>query len=121
MAQTCLTAEQTRDSYANNMVDSRRLSHSVRAFLLPGLCVAVIAFFGWHMLAGEGGLLALGGHRTELAQLESQAAETAARRADLERKVALLGDRAEPDYTEELVRERLGLVRDDEIIVRLDD
>ena len=33
----------------------------------------------------------------------------------------MLGDRIEPDYGEELVREKLGLVHDDEIIVRLED
>ena len=87
--------------------------------LLPGLCAALLSFFGWHALVGETGLLALGGYKAEQAQLEAKAEALAERRENLERKVALLGDRAEPDYAEELVRSRLGLVREDEIIVRL--
>ena len=100
---------------------TQRLHHHVHPVLAPAACVALLAFFGWHALTGETGLLALGGYKAEQARLEVEAERKAAERTALERKVALLGDRVEPDYAEELVRKRLGLVRDDEIIVRLDD
>ncbi len=93
----------------------------IRPVAAPAICVMALVFFGWHALAGETGLLKLGEYRAQQEQLQARAAETAVIRADLENKVALLGARAEPDYAEELVRRRLGLVRDDEIIVRLED
>jgi|TARA_R100000501_G_scaffold13654_5_gene25085 cell division protein FtsB len=93
----------------------------VRPILAPTICLLTILFFGWHTLAGETGLLALGGYQEQQVQLQKQAKALAERRADLERKRAMLGDRIEPDYGEELVREKLGLVHDDEIIVRLED
>ena len=100
---------------------SSDLARLFRSAFAPGACIALLAFFGWHALAGDTGLLALGGYKAEQARLIAQAEEVAQRRAELQHKVALLGERAEPDYAEELVRRRLGLVREDEIIVRLED
>lgn len=93
----------------------------VRPAMAPVVGMFALAFFGWHALSGDTGLLALGGYKAEQARLSVRAEALAERRAALEHKVALLGDRAEPDYAEELVRRRLGLVRDDEIVVRLDE
>lgn len=101
------------------MTRARFPLHHVRPVLVPMLCIALIGFFAWHAFAGESGLMAWGDYKAERARLAAQAEATARQRGDLEQKVALLGDRAEPDYAEELVRKRLGLVREDEIIVRL--
>lgn len=87
--------------------------------ILPAGCFGLLGLFGWHTLAGENGLLALGQYQAEKELLQVRAEEVAAERARLEHRVELLGERAEPDYAEELVRRRLGLVREDEIIVRL--
>ncbi|MGB7406765.1 MAG: septum formation initiator family protein [Pacificimonas sp.] len=91
----------------------------VRPVAGVGVCALAVAFFGWHAMMGETGILALGGYKAEQSRLEVDAAKTAATRADLENRIALMGDKAEADYAEELVRRELGLVRDDEIIVRL--
>lgn len=80
-----------------------------------------MGLFGWHTLAGENGLLALGQYQAERELLQARADELATERERMEHRVDLLGERAEPDYAEELVRRRLGLVREDEIIVRLND
>ncbi|MBV7256536.1 septum formation initiator family protein [Pacificimonas sp. WHA3] len=93
----------------------------VRPVLAPSLFLVVLAFFGWHSLAGDTGLLALGGYKEKQAQLEIEAAALAEERAQLEHKLSLLGDRVEADYGEELVRQKLGLIHDDEMIVRLKD
>ncbi|MGB3724108.1 MAG: septum formation initiator family protein [Pacificimonas sp.] len=93
----------------------------VRPVAGPALCVIAVGFFGWHALAGDTGLLKLGEYKAKQEQLQVRAEQTAAVRDDLENKVDLMGSRAEPDYAEELVRRRLGLIRDDEIVVRLED
>ena len=54
-------------------------------------------------------------------RLAKEAAVVAKRKADLERKVALLSpSKVDPDLADELVRENLGLVREDEFVIRLD-
>jgi cell division protein FtsB len=84
------------------------------------LCVGLVAFFAWHAIAGDSGLLALGGYRAEQSRLKAEAERVATEKAMLERRVALLEpSRVDPDLADELVRENLGLVRGDEFVVSL--
>nr|WP_243451610.1 septum formation initiator family protein [Sphingosinicella soli] len=85
------------------------------------MCIGLVAFFGWHAVAGDTGVLALGGYKAEQARLAKEAAEVAERKSDIERKVTLLDPaKVDPDLADELVRENLGLVREDEFVIRLD-
>lgn len=103
------------------MSEPVRLVSYVRSAWLPALCIGMVAFFGWHAVAGDTGILALGGYRAEQVRLAKEARIVAARKADLERKVTLLDPaRVDPDLADELVRENLGLVREDEFVIRLD-
>lgn len=79
-----------------------------------------MAYFGYHAVAGNAGLLNLPGYRAEAARLERVAARTAEQRAALEHRVDLLSGRgADPDLADELVRQNLGLVRPDEVVIAL--
>lgn len=103
------------------MSEPVRLVSYIRAAWLPALCIGLVAFFGWHAVAGDTGILALGGYKAEEVRLAKEAAVVAKRKADLERKVALLSpSKVDPDLADELVRENLGLVREDEFVIRLD-
>lgn len=98
--------------------DVRRL---VRQTLPPLLCVLVIAYFGYHAVQGERGVLAHARLAAELAAVEAIAAEVRAERARLERRVALLHpDHIDPDMLDEQVRDVLGLAHPDELIIGLD-
>jgi cell division protein FtsB len=73
----------------------------------------------YQMLLGANGLIHLPALKAERAALSADAQAMAAERARMKHRVMLMGEEADPDYAEELVRQRLRLVREDEIIVRL--
>ena len=98
--------------------------HSLQARLVPMLIPAgsllVAGYFGWHAVGSDTGLVAWGGYRAERQQLEAEAERVRAARAALAHRVKLLDPKAvDPDYADELVREQLGLVREDEVVVPL--
>ena len=43
------------------MNETVRLVSYVRSAWLPALCIALVSFFAWHAVAGNSGVLALGG------------------------------------------------------------
>lgn len=91
-----------------------------RGALLPAACICAMAYFGYHALQGNSGLLSLPHYRAQQQQLALTAASVAERREALEHRVALLArGGADPDLADELVRENLGLVRPDEVVVPL--
>lgn len=102
------------------MSETSRLVSYMRTAWLPALCIALVAFFAWHAFAGDSGLLALGGYRAEQARLKAEADKVAAQKAALQRRVDLLAPaHVDPDLADELVRENLGLVREDEFVINL--
>jgi len=91
-----------------------------RSAALPALCVAVIGYFAYHALIGPTGLLAWGGYARERAALEQKAVQLSAERTRLEQRTRLLDPKAvDPDLADELVRQNLGVVRPDEIVIPL--
>lgn len=102
------------------MSEPKAYLHLVRGALLPAACICVTGYFAYHALAGNTGLLAWGGYKAEKVALTREAEAVAARKAALERRVALLDPRrVDPDLADELVRGNLGLVRPDEVILPL--
>lgn len=102
------------------MTETNRFIAYARSAWLPAACITLVAFFFWHAVAGNSGVLALGGYKAEQSRLAVEAAAVAKRKADLERKVALLDPaHTDPDFADELVRENLGVVRDDEVVIQL--
>ncbi len=102
------------------MSEPVRLASYLGTAWRPALFVGVVSFFAWHAIAGDSGLLALGGYRAEQARLKAEAERTTAEKAVLERRVVLLEpSHVDPDLADELVRENLGLVREDEFVISL--
>ncbi len=92
----------------------------LRGALVPAACIMLTGYFAYHALAGRSGLFALGEYKTQQVELAAEAKTVAARKAALERKIQLLDPRkVDPDLADELVRGNLGVVRPDEVVVKL--
>jgi len=92
----------------------------VRGAIWPAVCIALIAYFAFHAILGNSGLLSLPEYRAQQKELRVKAQYLAERRENLTHKVALLSTKgADPDLAEEMIRENLGLVRPDEVVVPL--
>jgi cell division protein FtsB len=92
----------------------------LRGAMVPALCILVTGYFAYHALAGRTGVFALGGYKAQQVEMAAKADAVAARKAALERRVALLDPkRVDPDLADELVRGNLGVVRPDEVVVKL--
>ena len=93
----------------------------IRRAAMPALAFVVVGTFAGHAVAGPNGLLAWGGYHRDLEARKVELARLEAERDQLRHRSALLDPRkADPDLAEEMVRDRLGLVRQDEVIIPLD-
>ena len=88
---------------------------------MPALAFIIVGTFAGHAVAGPNGLLAWGGYHRDLQARKIELAKLQAERDQLRHRSQLLDPRkADPDLAEEMVRDRLGLVRQDEVIIPLD-
>jgi cell division protein FtsB len=93
----------------------------IRRAAMPALALVIVGTFAGHAVAGPNGLLAWGGYHRDLQTRKAELATLEAERERLRHRSALLDPRkADPDLAEEMVRDRLGLVRNDEVIIPLD-
>jgi cell division protein FtsB len=98
------------------------LAATLKRSAVPVACALVCAYFAGHALLGDSGLMALGSIRAERAAAEAEHAKLSAEKAGIERRIALLDPRrVDPDYADELVRQQLGVVRPDEVVIPLED
>lgn len=94
---------------------------SVEKLKQVGSLIALLLLAGF-AVAGPTGLLAWSENVTALEQREAQIAELTKKRDTLRNRVMLLDpDAADPDLASELVRKQLGVMRDDEIVITLDE
>ncbi|MBA3862580.1 MAG: septum formation initiator [Erythrobacter sp.] len=83
--------------------------------------IALVLLAGF-AVAGPTGLLAWSENVSALNQREAQIADLTAQRDAMRNRVMLLDpEAADPDLASELVREQLGVMREDEIVITLDD
>lgn len=93
----------------------------MRRVFWPALALIVVGNFAGYAVAGPNGLLAWGGYHRDLQVRKAELAKLEAEKAELRHRSKLLDPRkADPDLAEEMVRDKLGLVRPDEVIVPLD-
>jgi cell division protein FtsB len=89
-----------------------RIRHSVTRFfgalVVPAICAAAIAYFGYYTVWGARGLLALSDTRARLAVADDQLASLKDDRRRLEHRIHLLQPgAADPDLVEEIARSQL--------------
>lgn len=94
----------------------RRARHAIG----PLIGAAAVAYFGFHMVQGERGLIAWWHLTREIAKAEATAQTIAAERAEMEHRVALLRPESiDPDMLEERARLMLNVGRPDERVIPL--
>jgi cell division protein FtsB len=92
----------------------------MRGAAVPTACIMLTGYFAYHALAGRSGVFALGEYKAQQVELAAEAQLVSQRKAALEQRVALLDPRrVDPDLADELVRGNLGVVRPDEVVVKL--
>jgi cell division protein FtsB len=90
--------------------------------LKQGIALIALLLLAGFAMAGPTGVLAWSENVSALGQREAQIAELTKQRDTLRNRVKLLDpDAADPDLASELVREQLGVMREDEVVITLDD
>ncbi|HET6941571.1 MAG TPA: septum formation initiator family protein [Sphingomicrobium sp.] len=93
----------------------------MRRVFWPALALIIVGNFAGYAVAGPNGLLAWGGYHRDLQVRKAELARLEAEKSELRHRSALLDPRkADPDLADEMVRDKLGLVRPDEVIIPLD-
>lgn len=78
------------------------------AMVLPAICGAVSAYFGYYAIWGERGALALEDTQAELGVRQEQLAQIRDQRQRLEHRISLMSPgQVDPDMVEELSRGQL--------------
>lgn len=96
----------------------RRARHAIG----PLAGAAAVAYFGFHMVQGDRGLIAWWHLNQEIAKAEATLQQVSAERIELEHRVSLLRpDSLDPDMLEERARLMLNVGRADERIIPLND
>jgi cell division protein FtsB len=97
------------------------LFRMARSATLRAVAILIMAYFAGSALIGPNGLFALGGYKSELAIKSAELERAEALRDKLRHHAHLLNpEKVDPDFGDELVRRKTGLVRPDEIIIARD-
>ena len=100
------------------MVIGQEISRKARQVLGPLMGAAVIAYFAYHAVQGDRGLIAWWNLRYEIDKADAQLADVEARKETLERRVALLRPQSlDRDMLEERAHMMLGAVEGDDLII----
>lgn len=94
----------------------------IRRAAWPAAGLLIICYFVGAAVVGENGVMAWGDYRRARAERSVTLARLEAEKARLRHRSELLDPAgADPDLAEELIRSQLGYVRQDEIIIPLND
>lgn len=90
-------------------------------FIVPGLTVAFLSYFGFHAYHGEYGIYSKYQTEARIVDARQRLEATTSDRKELERRVQLLHDGTiEKDMLDEYARRALGYARSDEVVIMLD-
>lgn len=93
------------------------IKKAIPTVLLAGL----VAYFSYHGMTGEQGVLAWAGYNARIAELEQELAIVRAEREALENRAARLRDASlDLDLVDERARELLNVAAPDDYVIRLD-
>lgn len=102
------------------MVIGKEIRRKLPQVLAPLFGAATMAYFGYHALQGDRGLIAWWNLRYEIEKANFELAEVTAERQALEHRVGLLRPESlDRDMLEERARIMLGAVHADDLIIPL--
>ncbi len=102
------------------MVFGQEIIGKARQVLGPLVLATILAYFGYHAVQGDRGLIAWWNLRYEIEKTDFELAEVTAAKRTLEHRVALLRPESlDRDMLEERARLMLGAIGPDDIIVPL--
>lgn len=94
------------------------IRYRARHALWPVVGFILLAYFSYHMIQGDHGVLALLQLRAQVEKAEAVQARVHSERIELQERVALLRpDHLDPDMLEERARVMLNFVRPDEVVI----
>jgi cell division protein FtsB len=100
------------------MATRQRRTSFLGKLVLPAVLVAVLGYFGYHLVNGDLGMRAREVMATEKTTLQARHAALVAERKRLEARVKLLRPEAiDADLADERARTQLGYAHPDEIVV----
>ncbi|QDG77780.1 septum formation initiator family protein [Labrenzia sp. PHM005] len=96
----------------------QRKKSFLRRLITPAIAIAVLAYFGFHAMNGELGLVGRAMIERQVAELEGELELLTAEREELVARVSLLRPESlDPDMLDERARLYLNLVHPDELVV----
>ncbi len=96
----------------------RSMTRFFNALVIPAICAAAVAYFGYYTIWGTRGLLALTDTQARLAVAQEQLASLSDDRQRLEHRIQLLQPGSvDPDLVEEIVRSKLLESAPGEVVV----
>ena len=98
------------------MVMRRSVARVVGALIVPAICAAAVAYFGYFTIWGERGLIALAKAQTQLASEQQEYAKVRGARERMERDIRLVR-RGDPDEIQRVRREQMLGAENGEIYV----
>lgn len=96
------------------------LGRAVRQTVGPVIGVSVVAYFAYHTVHGDRGLVALTHLQSEVARAQATLDQAKAERDEMERRASLLRpDNLDPDLLEERARAVLNQSHPDDLVILL--
>lgn len=95
-----------------------RIKKMLRSGLIASLLVSLCFYFGFHLFDGERGLISFWKLHDNQVELHRELVRLQNVRKDMQKTVLKLTSNAvDGDYLDELARSRLGLVKDNDLII----
>jgi cell division protein FtsB len=99
----------------------RSVTRFFSASVVPAICAAIVAYFGYYAIWGERGALALSDTRASLGVHQEQLTQIRDNRLRLQHRIALLEPNSvDPDLVEELSRGELMNSAPDQVAIPRD-
>ncbi len=95
----------------------RRVRHAA----IPAICACAVAYFGYHAIQGDHGLITYWRYGQYIGSLQKEYDQIAAERERLEHRVKLLRSQSlDPDLLEERARDVLGFAHPNDRVIYLE-
>ena len=96
----------------------RRVRNNFAVLVIPTVCIAVTAYFGYSGIFGQRGIIARNGTEAELAVKQEELSRLRTERRAVEHRIQLLNAKAlDADMLDEVARGMLSHGRTDEVAV----